>query len=959
MAPEQTTRSAREIGPWTDVYLLGGTLYYLLTGGYPHEAATARGAIQKSLAGIVDPPESRAPNRLVPPELRALVLQAMAFEPSERTGSALEFIARLQDYLSGASRRRQAIELAEKAGETLSEAGSSYEELEECLSLLARSRALWPDDSRAAALRDEALSAYAEAGLGAGDLALARVQASRVAEEGARADLLRRVEAAEAAARAQARQRRWALAASATLLAVVILGGGLSWRRIAEERDAALENARQARRARGDSEALARFMISDLRPRLKELERLDLLDETARRALGHYLRQDAGDLAPDERVAVARGLNSLGQLLLEQGDTAQALVAYRATLDLCGGLPARTLDAAPWRAIEADALNGATDTMQRRGDLAAALNSSDRAVARARELARLDPEDARRGQRLYLDSLLRRAQLVATRGLVVEATELGREAVELAGRHAERSADQRLWRHLLSRALAEYSDALALAGRLDEALALSLNALEDARTRAGDLPDDSNARRDLVAALVRASDFANRSGRAGQAKELAADALARISALSRTDPLNMSLQRDLAVGLNKVGLAAMDTGAIEEARSCFAEAVAMLRRLSDLDPRNRTWRRDLSVSMDLLADSLRRLRRQEEALALYDETLEFARVALSLDPENVQLMRDVAIGNEHRGMALGELGRQEDSLAAMMEGLAAWRDLLRASPGSAPSQEGLAFGLEKVGTALSKLGRKEEGIERLREAAAHLEELRDAFPHDEHYGASVGLVRCASGLALMELERFDEGRAELTAAIDALRPACAREPENMLWSSNLAHALEGLGTSCSSKGLHEEALRHLAAAAEERRRIADYAPNDYARARALAVSYGILGSGHSTAGDPASALASLLQGREAIARLERIVPDSPDAAMLDQFFTSYIAAFHLQLGQTDDARAAIGELIESGWKEPALYAAAKAAGIDVPEELLPAMNEAEAEPGQSADAPGDSAAAAE
>ena len=36
MAPEQTEPTADRIGPWTDLYLLGGTLYTLLTGKTPH-----------------------------------------------------------------------------------------------------------------------------------------------------------------------------------------------------------------------------------------------------------------------------------------------------------------------------------------------------------------------------------------------------------------------------------------------------------------------------------------------------------------------------------------------------------------------------------------------------------------------------------------------------------------------------------------------------------------------------------------------------------------------------------------------------------------------------------------------------------------------------------------------------------------------------------------------------------
>src|SRR5690606_34161710 len=88
MAPEQTKDSAEDIGPWTDVYLLGGTLYAILTGSYPHAAPNSREAMAKAKVGFVPRPEHRAPRREIPPELSELCMRALAADPACRVPSA-------------------------------------------------------------------------------------------------------------------------------------------------------------------------------------------------------------------------------------------------------------------------------------------------------------------------------------------------------------------------------------------------------------------------------------------------------------------------------------------------------------------------------------------------------------------------------------------------------------------------------------------------------------------------------------------------------------------------------------------------------------------------------------------------------------------------------------------------------------------------------------------------------
>ncbi|MCM2374080.1 WD40 repeat domain-containing serine/threonine protein kinase [Aporhodopirellula aestuarii] len=99
MAPEQIDSSVGEIGAVTDLYALGGLLYFLLTGQPPHGKSNQYEQFQAVLnQDVLSPCRRRAD---VDKDLAAICLKCLQREPGRRYASADALIADLQRYADG------------------------------------------------------------------------------------------------------------------------------------------------------------------------------------------------------------------------------------------------------------------------------------------------------------------------------------------------------------------------------------------------------------------------------------------------------------------------------------------------------------------------------------------------------------------------------------------------------------------------------------------------------------------------------------------------------------------------------------------------------------------------------------------------------------------------------------------------------------------------------------------
>jgi tRNA A-37 threonylcarbamoyl transferase component Bud32 len=414
MAPELAEGRGADLGPWTDVYLLGAILHEVLTGRPPHEGRTL---MQVLLAAARSEPPRLPAN--VPATLQAICLKAIARDPRQRHPSVAGFQEDVRAYL----KHRESLVLSERADRELAELASvkrlapadrdqHYARFARAIARYEQALELWPGNAAAEQGVSRARRSFARVALDAGDLGLAAAQLAPLpASDQEGAALRREVDEAHAArARAQRMGRVVrGVAVVATLAAVVTLGAGYVL--VSEQRDKAEAAGREEAAQRALAEASERKAVArEQEAREAKDEAQARAAESARRLAVMHIREGAA--SSDLGLGV---LHYVQAARLEPDPTRVDLALTRVRVHLERQLPpiAASVDARVSAFDDRGALWVITtpDARLREIDLAGVAEvSSDRSIATGIDPARL--ADRYAGTELFA---LAGALVVATR----------------------------------------------------------------------------------------------------------------------------------------------------------------------------------------------------------------------------------------------------------------------------------------------------------------------------------------------------------------------------------------------------------------------------------------------------------------------------------------------------------------------------------------------------------------
>lgn len=98
MSPEQAAGQVDQFGPATDIYLLGATLYHILTGHPPHRGKDQGLLLRQIREQPIHNP--RQANAAIPAQLAAICLKSMTTQPAERYESVLTLTDDIEHWLA-------------------------------------------------------------------------------------------------------------------------------------------------------------------------------------------------------------------------------------------------------------------------------------------------------------------------------------------------------------------------------------------------------------------------------------------------------------------------------------------------------------------------------------------------------------------------------------------------------------------------------------------------------------------------------------------------------------------------------------------------------------------------------------------------------------------------------------------------------------------------------------------
>ena len=675
MSPEQASGELDRLGPRSDVYSLGATLYCLLTGRPPFENDDVVEILRGVRQGEFSPPRQLDPS--IDPALEAICLQAMKHRPEDRYASCRSLADDLDRWMAD-------------------EPVTAWREP------MARRARRW-------AQRNRTPVTAAAVALAAGVVGLAAVLAVQTR---AKAELTR----SQAAV-----QVRYDLAVEAikTFHTGVSEDFLLKQEQFKGVRDRLLKSASDFYGKLGallgkESDLASRRALGHANYEVAELTRQVGRSEDAlaahRQVLDARIALAAASQGePEIKADIGRSLIAIAGLLLVTGRTEDAEATYRKAEALLVEPGPTNSESSSSRLVLANCRSSLGWVLHTTG-------RNDEALSVYR-LARADQESlaaapaAKIEHRRELAATINGvAALLAATGKTSAAIAENRIALEIQQKLADESPAVTDFRSDLAISHNNLGNLLSDAGKAREAEAEYRQAL----TLRQRLADDNPAVTHLRSSLARSRhDIANLlwiTGRDSVAEDEFRKALAIEQKLVDDNPAVTEYRSSLAGSRNHLGILLSTMGKSSEAEAERRMALALYQRLADSEPPVSEFRTILAKTHDIVAWLKSNSGESSQAESEYREALAIRKQLADDNPAVVEFRDSLAISHITLGWLLSNCGKQSDAEAEFGRALEIRQQLADDYPDRPQFQRSLATSLLEFGWRLAQAGKAGDAI---------------------------------------------------------------------------------------------------------------------------------------------------------------------------------------------------------------------------------------------------------
>ena len=734
MPPEQAAGRLNELGPASDVYSLGATLYHLLTGASPFAGKNLPATLEAVQSGNFATPRSVRTD--IPRAIEAVCLKAMSLEQTGRYDSPTALSNDVERFLAD-------------------EPVKAFEE-----PWVVRARR-WVRRHPTLVTTTAAVVLLSVAGLAA----FSSVVSDKNKELNNRnTQLMAAKELAETNEEAARQQSQLALE---TLTSVV------------NDIQSGLKNV-------AGSSAVRRKLLATSLGKLEKvstryLEKVSVDRQTTRTLL------KMGDLV----LHLGSGESS-GPRDGSRTATGLALRYFRRAQTMAERIAIASPNDREANADLSIAYEKLGDVYLQMGDTNAALEAYVTFHERSRDLAQSAIEDTE-AQRLLSVSYQKLGDARLQMGDARAALSAYSKALETKRLNSEANKDSRQARRDLSVSYEKLGDVQVLLGDTPRAMKSHSDALELRRALAESDKDNTQAQRDLAISYEKLGNIQFRSGDTQAALTAYQDSFQTYRDLADSDAGNAAAQRDLAVSYNKVGDVHFQLGDVQAAHNAYNDGLEICLSLSESDKENAETLRDLSVSYNKLGTVQLRLGKTQSAVRSFNDGLEIRRTLADSDKGSARAQRDLAVSYSNLGNVHLQLGDAQSALKAYSRFHEISRTLAELDQGNKQAQRDLSISYEKLADVQLRLGDTRASLDACWKA---LETSRSLAESDKDNARVQGdLARLYTTLGDVQIRARDPQAAlqAYQSAMQISRRLAEADPDNALVQDELHISYQRLG----------------------------------------------------------------------------------------------------------------------------------------------------------------------